>query len=178
MKVAAYLMLVGGFLAAAFWSVTDERQVVWPVYGAALLVGVAGVVTMRRLSRHELRSEALLSRQREHIDESIAKVVAGLERMVSGADPVPPWELRFEIDRRFRDELARFADARGSLAHIYGLSVYADIMSAFAAGERYLNRVWSASADGYMDEAVSYLARALEQFQEAAGKLGKARAGG
>jgi hypothetical protein len=41
------------------------------------------------------------------------------------------------------------------------------VMSAFAAGERYINRVWSASTDGYIDEVRSYLERATQQFGEA-----------
>jgi len=44
---------------------------------------------------------------------------------------------------------------------------YADVMSNFAAGERYINRVWSASTDGYVDEVRSYLERARAQFSEA-----------
>jgi len=35
------------------------------------------------------------------------------------------------------------------------------------AGERYINRVWSASTDGYVDEVRTYLKRATEQFSEA-----------
>jgi len=41
------------------------------------------------------------------------------------------------------------------------------VMSAFAAGERYINRVWSASTDGYVEEVRSYLERATQQFREA-----------
>jgi hypothetical protein len=40
-------------------------------------------------------------------------------------------------------------------------------MSQFAAGERYINRVWSASADGYDAEARNYLERAASQFRDA-----------
>jgi hypothetical protein len=40
-------------------------------------------------------------------------------------------------------------------------------MSNFAAGERYINRVWSASTDGYVDEVRAYLERARTQFGEA-----------
>ena len=35
----------------------------------------------------------------------------------------------------------------------------------FAAGERYLNRVWSASVDGYIDEVRSFLVLARTQFE-------------
>ena len=40
-------------------------------------------------------------------------------------------------------------------------------MSAFVAGEQYPNRVWSASADGYVHEVKEYIGRALEMFKEA-----------
>jgi hypothetical protein len=40
-------------------------------------------------------------------------------------------------------------------------------MSAFLAGEHYLNRVWSASADGYVDQVNEYIGRALEMSGEA-----------
>lgn len=92
----------------------------------------------------------------------------------AGKADIPPYELRFEIDRRFRTDLNRFVAARESLVHIYGLQAYADIMSAFAAGERYLNRVWSASADGYVDEAREYIGRAREQFVDAKSRLAEA----
>ncbi len=77
------------------------------------------------------------------------------------------YEARFEIDRLFRDDLSRFAEARESMIHVFGMQNYADVMSNFAAGERYINRVWSASTDGYVDEVRMYLERAREQFREA-----------
>ena len=58
--------------------------------------------------------------------------------------------------------------------HLYGLQVYADIMSNFATGERYINRVWSASADGYENEAATYLEKAAGQFAEAQTQLSSA----
>jgi len=66
-----------------------------------------------------------------------------------------------------REDLNNFANARESMQHVFGLQNYADVMSAFAAGERYINRVWSASTDGYVDEVRNYLNRATEQFREA-----------
>lgn len=50
------------------------------------------------------------------------------------------------------------------MVHLFGLQTYADIMSNFAAGERYINRVWSASADGYDEEADIYLKKAAVQL--------------
>ena len=53
------------------------------------------------------------------------------------------------------------------MVHVFGMQNYADVMSNFAAGERYINRVWSASTDGYVDEVNLYLDKALSQFREA-----------
>ena len=40
-------------------------------------------------------------------------------------------------------------------------------MNRFAAGERSLNRVWSATTDGYVDETSDYLERAVGYFDDA-----------
>ena len=45
--------------------------------------------------------------------------------------------------------------------------LYARVMNPFSAGERYLNRVWSASTDGYIDDAHRHMAKARDQFTEA-----------
>ena len=71
----------------------------------------------------------------------------------------------------YQTELAKFVDARKSIIPSCGLDTYADVMNSFAAGERYLNRVWSASVDGYIDEAQTYLSHSREQFEQAAEKL-------
>jgi hypothetical protein len=73
-----------------------------------------------------------------------------------------------------RDDLRRFADARESLIHLFGLQAYANVMSDFAAGERYVNRIWSASADGYDGEARNYLGKAAAQFRAARQQLDSA----
>jgi hypothetical protein len=63
------------------------------------------------------------------------------------------------------------SSARESIAYSYGLAAYADVMSPFAAGERYLNRAWCASADGYVDEIHQYLGAAREQFASSLDKV-------
>ena len=87
---------------------------------------------------------------------------------------MPSTALRNAIDDRLREDLRRFAEARESIVHLVGLQAYANIMSEFAAGERYVNRVWSASADGYTDEAARYLERAAAQFRQAQAELAAA----
>ncbi len=69
------------------------------------------------------------------------------------------------IDDECTEPFADFADARQALVKRFGLEVYADVMTEFASAERYVNRSWSAAADGYVDEVASSLARANQHLQ-------------
>ena len=101
------------------------------------------------------------------LDTSLVNILENLESLNSQPIRLPVYQARFEIDRLLREDLNNFANARESMMHVIGMQHYTDVMSAFAAGERYINRIWSASTDGYVDEVRSYLDRALQQFREA-----------
>lgn len=170
MKKLAYLLICGGFLAGAFATALDEHNVDWWFFGIAAAVALAGVVLSKRMDSAAARSGELLEANRSELAESIASLARELEAMAD--DTADAGEaLRDRIDERLRPDLRRFAEARGSMVHLYGLQTYADIMSEFAAGERYVNRVWSASADGYAGEARTYLRKAADQFGAARTQL-------
>jgi hypothetical protein len=171
MATAGFILTALGFLGGAFLASLDPDVVQWAWFVPCLVIGAIGVYLIKRSSMRHARSEHILASNRGHIEDSLDRILSQLRDLDSKKTEIPPYDLRFEIDKRFRTDLNRFAEARESLAHIYGLQAYADIMSAFAAGERYLNRVWSASADGYVDEAREYIGRAMEQFEEARAKL-------
>lgn len=174
MKVLGYILLVAGFLAAAFVSSLNPTAVRWVWYLPILAAGFAGVILIRTAQRRLARDEHVLKANRDNLDRSLSNIVTNLEDLQKKKSRIPPYDLRFEIDKKFRDDLINFADARESLAHIYGLQAFADIMSHFAAGERYLNRVWSASADGYAEEALTYIGKAEKQFIAAKAQLDRA----
>jgi len=171
MSRAGFFLTAAGFLGGAFLASLDPQEIRWELFVPCLLIGAVGVYLIKRHTMEHARSEETLASNRTHIEDSLDRIVEQLRILDEGKADIPPYDLRFEIDRRFRADLNRFVEARASLTHIYGLQAYADIMSAFAAGERYLNRVWSASADGYADEARDYIGRALQQFEEARAKL-------
>jgi len=167
MSRVGYLLLVAGFLVGAYFASTDAETTEWAWFLPAALAGAAGVVIVKRATRAGATAEHVLEGNRRDLTESLSAICANLERLYADRDAIPPHDMRFEIDRQFRDELIRFVDARHCLSHLYGLQVYADVMSEFAAGERYLNRVWSASADNYVDEVMLYLGKARDQFLHA-----------
>lgn len=173
MKKIGFLLLIGGFLVAAYLMTLDIVSVSWVMYSVAAFAAITGVVIIRRRERGTAKSATVLSTNRA---DALQKIVSNLEDMTEKGDAIAPDSRRDAIDTRLRDDLRRFADARETLIHLFGLQMYADLMSKFAAGERYVYRVRSASADGYDAEARTYLAKAATQFRDAHAQLRSATA--
>jgi hypothetical protein len=174
MKTIGFLLLISGLVLAAFATALDVVSTAWSWFIPAALIGIAGVGIVKHDARGEARSESVLSANRQELTESLGNIVKAIDEIGARKESIGIDALRDEIDRRLRTDLRRFADARESMIHLYSLQTYADIMSEFASGERYINRVWSASADGYVEEAHAYLERAAAQFRHALGQLGAA----
>jgi hypothetical protein len=167
MKHLSLLLIFGAFLAGAFLTVLDPRLINWNLMGPVLAFGAAGLWLHRRIEHGESRADHMLTGNIDTLSRSLDNILANLEALNGRKADLPTYEARFEIDKLFRDDLGNFADARESMIHVFGIQNYADVMSNFAAGERYINRVWSASTDGYIDEVNMYLDRSLDQFREA-----------
>lgn len=165
MRAIGYLLLAAGFLGSAFLAVRSAENVVpWGWFAPTLIVAIVGVVIARMSIHQETRAEGALAANVGVMQSSIDRVVENIIRLDGEKERLNPYDVHGRIDALFPEDLTRFADARGSVAHVYGLQAYAELMNEFAAGERYLNRVWSASVDGYIDEVREYLGRAREQF--------------
>jgi len=171
MKNIGFLFLTAGFLLGAYSTALDTEVTNWVLFVPAALAAIAGVFIVKRQESGQATSASVLAANRTELTESLSNIVSNLDEIISAGDSVSTEKLRDEIDDRLRDDLRRFADARESMIHLFSLQTYADIMSEFATGERYVNRVWSASADGYDKEARTYLGRAREQFSEASRQL-------
>ncbi len=174
MKIIAYLIVAASFLGGAFLASLDQTHIDWVTFIPVILAGIIGVVLIKRMEATEAKSSDKLHNNRRVMGESLDNIVKSLEALNGRKDSVPTYDMRFEIDKLFREDLNNFADARDSMKHIFGLQSFADIMSSFAAGERYINRVWSASTDGYVDEVLMYVEKSLAQFQHAREEFKKA----
>ncbi|HEV57124.1 MAG TPA: hypothetical protein ENN87_06450 [Phycisphaerales bacterium] len=165
MRTLGFILLTLAFLTGAVAAVWNKDTVAWPTYAPALAVGVAGVILLhlghRRVHRAGDRVAAGLDRVRTCLD----RIVRALAEIESQAATMSPYDVRIVIDRDLADDVAGFVEARTAIAHVHGLHAYATVMSDFAAAERYLNRAWSASADGYVDEVRTALTESLERFR-------------
>jgi hypothetical protein len=173
MKNLGYILVALGFLGGAFATSLDVQNVNWTLFIAMAAAAITGLVIYKMQIGALARSEEVLELNRVELRESISNIVADLDDLNSG-ELTQGAVLRDRIDLKLREDLRRFADARQSMVHLFGLQTYADIMSNFATGERYINRVWSASADGYDSEATTYLGKAAGQFRDAQSQLAAA----
>lgn len=177
MKGLGFLLVAIAFLGGALTSVLNETVVRWEWFAAAVAVGVVGLVFIRISRRQQVRSTERIIFNMQAIEESLRRIAENMTRLNADRHSVDPYDVRHRIEELFADDLTTFIEARESIAHSYGLAAYADVMSCFAAGERYLNRVWCASADGYVDEIDDYLERAREQFAASLEKVLHLQAG-
>ncbi|MDG2223874.1 MAG: hypothetical protein P8L85_21015 [Rubripirellula sp.] len=166
MRQLGHLLMWGGFLAAAFFSlsqleVADNKwsTVPWINYFGGVAVGIVGVVLLRTTGRQlegdEESQEAKFSVLRKQLKE-VSSTVFGMASQASH----DPAEVLNQIDDQCAEPLAEFANARQALVRRFGMSVYAEVMTEFASAERYINRCWSAAADGYVDEIRDCLQKA------------------
>lgn len=167
MKALALFLITAGFVLGALFAVLSVEAVAWLPYVVAVALGFVGIVILKRTHHAGASDEHHVEGNIGTLETSLDNICRNLDELVGRRQAIPPHEFRFEIDRHFRDDLFAFAEARESMQHAFGLQAYAHIMSSFAAGERYINRVWTASADGYVDEVMTYLDKAQRQFSEA-----------
>lgn len=167
MKILSLLLLFASFLAGAFLTALDPREMNWALFVPCLIVGLVGLWLYRKAVHGETRSGDRLAGNMDVLENALNQILQNLQQLDARGSDLPVYEARFEIDRLFREDLNDFAEARESMVHVFGMQDYADVMSNFAAGERYINRVWSASTDGYVDEVRMYIERARIQFEEA-----------
>ena len=172
MRVAGFFLLIPGALAATYFCVLErQNRVEWDIFIPVFLVAVVGMTLLRLAARGSSQGRESLTAEIRTISESVDRLADNITQLDSEKKSLDPYDVHHRIDQLFPKDLNAFVDSRKSLGHMFGLRIYADLMNSFAAGERYLNRVWCCSVDGYVDELEEYLGRAREQFAELRQKM-------
>ncbi|TWU31019.1 hypothetical protein [Novipirellula artificiosorum] len=172
-RVLGHTLLWAGFLWAAYVSLNrleiDDAKwstIHWGLYALAMLVGCSGVVLLRIVSRHVDSDDTKTEAEYSVVQASLLKVLTEVDRLYADKNRHPS-DVLLRIDNELAEPLSDFADARGSLIKRFGMETYAEVMTDFASAERYINRSWSAAADGYVDEVESSLGRARKYLENA-----------
>lgn len=167
MKSLGYLLITLGFLGGSYFSVLDAEEVDWAMTGLSLIIGVAGVAMVQLAIRSHKSATDTMRTNIIKLEEALARIVDKATALDAEKESINVYDVHHRIDDDFMTDLDIFVDNRESIGHAFGLQAYADVMTHFATAERYLNRCWSASSDGYVDEVNTYLTRTKNQFLEA-----------
>ncbi len=146
----------------------------WPWFAGSVAVCVVGIVLIRIGNQHgpvDIQEQGTTSASIDQLKSALKQAVAATSGVRKSLENLPPSRITAEIDDQIADHLRTFADGRDEITRHYGLEAFADVMTQFAAGERAINRAWSASADGYFDEADECLQRGEQMLQEALAHL-------
>ncbi|MFQ5512585.1 MAG: hypothetical protein ACE5EO_12125 [Candidatus Krumholzibacteriia bacterium] len=176
MRKSGYVLIALSFLASSLAAVRQTTEIQWAWFVPLILVGVAGIILVRMAIRQKQQAVEEVAANISSIHESLHSVVKKIAQLNLEKSSINTYDMRHRIDELLVEDLDDFADAREAIGHKYGLQHYADVMSHFAAGERYINRVWSASADGYIDEVNTFMEKAEVQFSEAFARMEQLKA--
>ena len=165
MKAIGTLLFGGGFLAGAFFLVQRLEDIDWLPFGICCGVCVLGVIIRRWADRVDTSAQRAAESNMQVLHDSLGRLIESVGDINDRREEIGVYGIHGTLDATLIDDLNTFAQAREAVIHTHGLARYADVMDAFAAGERALNRAWSASADGYIDEVWACLERALRAFE-------------
>ena len=174
MRITGYIFVVISFLVGAFLVSVNKTQVDWGYFIPFLILGFIGIALIRIGQHKSTHAEEAVKENISDLESSVDNVIVNLKKISQKKEQLSVDDFHDEIDEHIADHLQRFVEARQTLIHVYDLKTYGFIMSDFAGGERYINRIWCASVDGYIDEVNEYLEKAELQFGEVRKKLQKA----
>ncbi len=164
MKIFGLILMTTGFIYSALLAVMNKEIVNWNYFIPAMAIAILGVILIRVSIKKQQQGESKVSLDINTIKESLNNIAHNIKSFNQNKKSINVYDIHGMIDEIFIDDIENFLKARESIIHKYDMQSYSDLMNHFAAGERYLNRTWSASADGYIDEAYTYIEKAKEQF--------------
>jgi hypothetical protein len=173
-KLIGQVLLWTGFLAAALTSVSrleiaehPWQTIPWAVYAGSMAVGIVGVVLLRASAKAEVRHTERVEGEFDTLTSNLAVLRSNVAELRGQLEQINPHDIVSYIDENCVEPFGAFADARNALVQRFGLNGFADVMTQFASAERFVNRAWSAAADGYVNEASDSLQRAENHLHQA-----------
>ncbi len=152
----------------------------WPdtlgLFFTGCVITIVGLIIWRKGMRAQ---EPLASDETPAVDLADTKdAVQVLEQLLEPArkfaseiDSLDAAAINERADSLIETYILPFAEDRNSIVVKHGMERGADVLCTMAFGERMLNRVWSASADGHVSEARDSFPKALAAFEQAHSQL-------
>lgn len=173
-QILLWIGFLGGSLACVFQLEKEDDKwstIPWGMYAAGAVIGIVGVVLIRKDRASKSAASADSESDFETVRDSLGRVAEKMSGLCEKLDKMTCEDVLTYIDEQCVPPCAEFADGRQVLVNRFGTAVFAAVMTEFASGERYMNRAWSASADGYVDEVEKSLEYARGFFDAAVKEL-------
>jgi hypothetical protein len=146
----------------------------WPAPRWTVVAGGIGVlcvgIAWARLAAGK-RTAAGVNAGGDHAIERVQNALDAAKRRTATlratADSAELEAIAKECEAIVRECVEAVAAQQESLSRAYGFAGYAQVMTPFAAAERWLNRAWSAASDTHRPEVIASLDRAIEHIDEA-----------
>ena len=143
-----------------------------PMFGLGIVVSVIGL-GLWWSAVHGVRNEARAAGEKNGSGsvpgpaQLVAQMQQPLKDLGTDIERLDGPELCQRIEALNDGYVAPLADARQRFVDRFGLSGGSEVLNETAFGERMLNRVWSAAADGHLAEARSSFQEAVAAFAQA-----------
>jgi len=174
-RILAFALITAGTVGAAIGvaqtdpgteGFTSTFQWNIPVTGISLLALLAGVLVLRAVARAEREDAAEGGADLDVLRGAASDLADQVQAVQDDLDSLETPALHHRIDAITAGPAADFDEHCRALADAFGMSAYARVMTVYAPAERSLNRAWSASADGYPEEASACVRRAAPVLAE------------
>jgi len=163
------LGIVGAILCAAKMPAEGQEWSDMLVYfGAAIALGIVGLVLWRRGVSQEAQAAAKATGDSANPVTLLSGLPEPLAALSGDIEQLDASQLTERVDDLLNRFVLPFAEVRQTLIDRMGMEKGADVLVTVAFGERMLNRVWSAAADGHLPEARASFVDAHDALLEAA----------
>ena len=147
----------------------------WPVFVFGSVVCAIGLVLWRMAIAERKAQEVNVASDQDPV-ALLSALMEPLQAVSDTLDTLDERRLGDKIDELLEGYILPFAEVRRRIIDRFGMEKGAEILVVVAYGERLLNRVWSASADGHIIEARSCFPEAYSAFIEANRLIEEAKA--
>jgi hypothetical protein len=179
MKVIAWILLMLGLVVASLAAsrIDDQLGVLALLTDPVFLAGIGSIVVAIVLNRLSVSSKTKTDPSGKVVfvsaKKNIEEILGSLNTIAQNRDAVPLAQVVQQVDALLKNQVFDIVESRISIIQITGYGPYAEFMSDFAIGERFISRSWSAGVDKYKDESLNYVEKAIPFMKKAGRTLEK-----
>jgi hypothetical protein len=159
-------------MAAKMPAAGSEYPTTTGIFAVALAFGVLGNIIWHKTEKKSVLAELEMHKNDEAHNPVIllTKTIPEIEKLLAEYDSCKDIEACDKIDEIMDTYIHPFTEKGKTFMDILGQKNGSEVLLVIAYAERMLNRVWSATSDGYPQEAKNCLEDSLKNYQEALNK--------